>query len=404
MAKGSNSGSLFAFIAFAVILSIIINNWELFLGIAVFALIIFLISRSMKKNKTNSKTTNYTRKTYSVKSIPKYTEKQIIQYSSNDNGVPHWNHTYIYSLSDLDYADRKQTKFYYHFKSNFLRNIIIDIEKNTNYAFILYFDLLQEFESHGDLVLLEKQFNLLGECCRDTIRYSIPTLLELLKEKGDDYSKNRIKIITEPSYQQKQGFIYDHEAFKLGNKFKYILNLNYQEQRWLNKFWNPQNSFTSIEGCCLTTAKLYIIVLSELNTSLKDKDSTIVREIQYFKDKVIKEKQSSFNNKWYMYDNRFLQQMTEHEIYLTFFKRCENKVRKFYGNNRKVARDCTFLDVLANEFEENIGCLFDEILMKYEHSIEGPDEKTQIELNEIFTKRWKEEFNSIIKLFSNNDT
>ena len=403
MAKSGGSGSLFAFIAFAIVISIIINNWEIFLTIAISSLVVFLIFKSVKKNKKTSKTKTYVQKTYSTKSIPKYTQKQTIQYSPKENGVPHWSHTYIYSSSDLDYANHLQKAFYYRFKKEFLRGNVLNIENNTNYAFILYFDLIEEYQSHQNIILLEKQFDMLGKCCPKTKRYYIPTLLELLENIDDAYAKRKIEQLKEPSYQTEQGFIYDPESFKLGNKHKTTLNLSAQEQRWLNKFWNPQNSFTSIEGCCLATAKLYLNVLGKLNIMLKDTDSTIVREIQYFKDEVIKQKQSSFNSRWSMYDNRFLQQLTEREIYLTFFKRCENKVRKFYGNNRKVANDCSFLNVLANEFEENIGCLFDEILMKYENYIEEPDEKTQIELNEKFTKRWKEEFNSIVKSFINND-
>ncbi len=403
MAKSSDSGCLFGFIAIAVVVSIIIENIEIFIGIAIFALIIFLLVRNAKKTKNQSKTKNYSQKTYTSKSIPKYTQKQTIDYSSSSSsGVPHWSHTYIYSSSDLDYANYLQKAFYYRFKKEFLRGNVLNIEGNTNYAFILYFDLLEEYQSHKNIVLLEKQFDMLGECCPKTKQYYFPVLLELLNEKNDDFSKRKIEELKAPSYQDKQGLIYDYESYyKLGYKYKSILGLNNQEQRWLNKFYLHKNVFTSIEGCCIMTIKLYLIALNILNKRLNANNTSLSKEVAYFKDKVAEVKG---RNDYYGYeDKKYLQERAESEIYLSFFKRCENYVREAYNSNRRVSTECSYLFSYTDEFEEKIGSLFDNILLTAKSIIEPPDKNTQIELNVTFVNRWKNKFEEITSTFNSNN-
>ena len=55
--------------------------------------------------------------------------------------VPYWEHTYIYSVVDLQKANHQQRQFYRYFKAQFLKERYLDIDDNSNYVFVLMFDL-----------------------------------------------------------------------------------------------------------------------------------------------------------------------------------------------------------------------------------------------------------------------
>ena len=59
-----------------------------------------------------------------------------------EKGVPYWKHQYVYSYSEISGATKEQRDFYNFFKYRFLKGEYIDVEGNSNYPFILLFDLL----------------------------------------------------------------------------------------------------------------------------------------------------------------------------------------------------------------------------------------------------------------------
>lgn len=77
--------------------------------------------------------------------------------------VPEWPHKYIFGVSDLDDANEKQKDFYYRFKNAFLSGAYFNLQGNSNYAFILMFDLAEECKSRDDLVILQNNLSILGE-------------------------------------------------------------------------------------------------------------------------------------------------------------------------------------------------------------------------------------------------
>src|SRR5690606_22295213 len=105
--------------------------------------------------------------------------------NTNTIKVPFWVHTYVYSIRALDNASAEQKEFYSYFKNQFIQNKFINIEGNTNYAFILYFDLLKEYDKHNDIELLERQFTLLGQICPKTKNYSTTAFKDLLRKRND---------------------------------------------------------------------------------------------------------------------------------------------------------------------------------------------------------------------------
>jgi hypothetical protein len=60
-------------------------------------------------------------------------------------GVPPWQHQYVYSASELQQASAPQKAFYMQFRSEFVKGNYYDLEGNSNYAFILLFDLVDSY-------------------------------------------------------------------------------------------------------------------------------------------------------------------------------------------------------------------------------------------------------------------
>lgn len=328
-----------------------------------------------------------------------------IDYPVQNNEVqfepPFWSHSYVYSYDEINYASKAQKRFYFYFREKVLKNEFVDIKGNTNYAFILYFDLLNEYENHRDIKLLEEQFKLLGQICPKTKSYSLMSLQDLLRKRTDSYSLEKLNNLQEPSYQFEHGYSdYDPDAYKLGKQYKDKLDLNKQEVAWLNKFWNPSNVFISIEGCCIATIKQYLLILKNLNKKLKTEETSIAKEVDYFKEKIFEIKEIA-DSYWGYYDKSYMKQRVESEIYLTVFKRVENSVREFYGHKRKVGNNPYY--EFEGEFENRIGRHVDELVDKYKGEIVNPDIETQIELNAQNVNRWKTEFTNLKDLFQKNE-
>ena len=125
--------------------------------------------QSLVKNIKVTVTTSSSTSKYNDDSIIDVTD-QSYRINSNSNlkkyssGVPYWAHHYVYSYSEINSASSEQKKFYAIFKNSFLNGEYFDLEGNTNYAFILLFDLLIEFDNHKDISKLESQLKILGQC------------------------------------------------------------------------------------------------------------------------------------------------------------------------------------------------------------------------------------------------
>lgn len=76
--------------------------------------------------------------------------------------VPYWKHTYIYSVDDLQAANHLQRHFYRFFKAQFLKENYLDIDDNSNYAFVLMFDLAEDYKKHKNYALVKQQLDTLA--------------------------------------------------------------------------------------------------------------------------------------------------------------------------------------------------------------------------------------------------
>lgn len=397
--------------------------------IIIIGIVIFIIySTTNKKQPTQQKTkvTNYdvspiieqeindklTQNINNLSSIKDYSDDSIIditdqsyRINSNNNlkkinsGVPYWRHQYVYSFAEINTASSEQKEFYTVFKRNFLNDEYFDLEGNTNYAFILLFDLLNEYDNNKDISKLESQLKILGQCYPKTKSYGISFLIKKMELDGYSDDVSRLRIEERDSYQNYNSN-YDYDYWRLGSKYKAQLNLNEEEVELLNKLWYPSNNFCSIEFCCLEVLKLYISLISELKAIYESEGTTIENEFSFVAD-LIARKYFKYRNGSHNY--KYSVESTTNEFYSNIFKHCENAVREFYGHKRKLNTDVYYInEEVKSEFESKIISKVSELLSTLVTTVAKPDEATELELNSQTTSRWKIKFEELTGNFQNN--
>lgn len=314
--------------------------------------------------------------------------KQKQQADNIPLSVPYWQHSYVYSYDEIKYASSAQKKFYKYLKSKVLNWEYVDIDGYTNYAFILYFDFLNEYKNHNDIKLLEEQFKLIGQICPKTKRYTSGILMDELRKRNDEYSLNKLKELEDPYLRYQSGYSdYNPYEYRLGSLYKEKLKLETKEVVWLNKIWHTSNVFLSIEGCLTEVIRYYCFILQELEKKWNSEDitnditgiinSNLIRKSDYFE---------SF----------------ESDVYLTIFKIIENCVREKYIHTRKISESLLekYSSRVQTKFDEFIGNNVREIIESNIYTFNEPSEETLIDLNAQNVTRWKTELNSIMEEFT----
>lgn len=351
--------------------------------------------QSLIKNIKVMVTTSSSSSNYNDDSIIDVTDQSYrINSNSNlkkySNDVPYWAHHYVYSYSEINSATSEQKKFYSIFKNSFLNGEYFDLEGNTNYAFILLFDLLNEYDNHKDIPKLESQLKILGQCYPKTKSYGVSFLIQKMEANGDSDGVSRLRAEDRYSYQN----YYTDYDWKLGSKYKTRLNLNEDEVKLLNLLWFPNTNFCDIEFCCLEVSKLYLELISNLKLKFIDEGSTL--------DKAFSEiglldvgKHTNFRE-----DSVYNKYTFESNIKVYFsnlFKHCENAVREYYGHKRKVNTDIIFSNAVSKtEYEKKIITKVNVLIPLLISKVTPPDEATEIELYSKNTTRWKIKFEELI--------
>ena len=351
--------------------------------------------QSLIKNIKVTVTTSSSTSNYNDDSIIDVTD-QSYRINSNSNlkkyssGVPYWAHRYVYSYSEINSASSEQKKFYAIFKNSFLNGEYFDLEGNTNYAFILLFDLLIEFDNHKDISKLESQLKILGQCYPKTKSYGVSFLIQKMEANGDSDGVSRLRAEDRYSYQN---YNTDYDYWRLGSKYKTKLKLNDEDVKLLNKLWYPSNNFCSVEYCCIEILKLYITVIEELKASYIAEGTTIDAQFLAVAD-VIARKHFKYKNGSQNY--KYCIETTTNEFYSHIFKHCENAVREYYGHKRKINTDTYYTTAEAKtEFETKIISKVSGLLPVLISKVSIPDEATDIELYSQNTNRWKIKFEEL---------
>jgi hypothetical protein len=311
-------------------------------------------------------------------------------FRSYDAGVPYWQHQYVYSFSEINAATQQQKAFYWLLKDCFHKGEYIDLEGNTNYAFILFFDLLDEFLKHRNLDKIERQLEILGQCYPKTSSYALPELIKRLELVGDSASVQRIR---DQQQRQYPAYYTDYDSWKLGTKYKSKLELTESEVKVLNKVWQPLNNFASIEFCCMEIVKLFLKTLEELNKQYSLESSTLEDQLGVMSDIVARK---HFNYRANSTNYKYSIEQTKDQLYSTIFKYCENTVRNCYDHKRKLSIDLFgSTPVIQQEFDSRIGARINAIHLRLLSQIGPPDEATSIELNSQNVSRWKIAFEKL---------
>jgi hypothetical protein len=100
-------------------------------------------------------------------------ELSLAQYEDN---VPFWSMMYVTSHQAIRLGDNNQRRFYKEFKKRFLEGEFLDIKGNSNYAFILLFEIASIFKEDRDLEKLQSSMINLGNNYPKTSIY-IPRVL-----------------------------------------------------------------------------------------------------------------------------------------------------------------------------------------------------------------------------------
>jgi hypothetical protein len=321
------------------------------------------------------------------------------------NEVPVWKHQYVYSFSEINNATSEQTKFYNYFKYRFLKGQYIDLKGNTNYAFILLFDLIKDYENHKNLLQVERQLAELGQYYPKTKSYALSSLIKKLEQIGDSeaIAQLRNKQGNSFTYQQTKtntGYSFDGNYWGLGAKYKSKLNLKDDSVKLLNKLWYPNNNFCSVEFCCVEILKLYIETIAELKVKYIQEGTTLDAQFLAVADVIARKHfkyKAGSNNYKYSIDS------ITNEFYSNIFKHCENAIREHYGHKRKVNTDTYYTTPDAKaEFETKIISKVVEILPTLVSKVTPPDEATEIELYSQNTSRWKIKFEELTANYKNN--
>lgn len=315
-----------------------------------------------------------------------YPNNNLKKYSS---GVPYWAHHYVYSYSEINSASSEQKQFYTIFKNSFINGEYFDLEGNTNYAFILLFDLLIEFDNHKSIPMLESQLKILGQYYPKTKSYGVSFLIQKMEANGDRDGVLRLKAEGRDNYQN---YNTDYDYWRLGSKYKTKLKLNDEEVNLLNKLWNPSNNFCSIEYCCIEILKLYLDVIAELKAIFIAEGTTIDAQFLAVAD-VIARKHFKYKNGSQNY--KYSIETATNEFYSHIFKHCENAVREYYGHKRKINTDTYYTAEAKTEFETKIISKVSGLLPVLISKVSIPDEATEIELYSQNINRWKIKFEEL---------
>lgn len=360
-------------------------------------------ARRSNKNDTNRLINSVQDMKITIKTSSSYKDDSIIDVTGQSSdipqsiflkkyvsGVPFWAHHYVYSYDEINEATYEQKAFYYYFKESFLKGEFLDLEGNTNYAFILLFDLLNEYDTTKKLLRLENQLNLLGQYYPKTKPYCNAHFTKIL---AGDESNDATRIKSENSYSQ--NYYYDNDYWALGTKYKAKLKLNEDEVRLLNKLWYPSSTFCNIEYCFIEILKLYILVIVELEKQFIQEGNTINSQFITVADVIVRK---HFNYRSGSSNYKYCLETSTKELYSVIFKHCENAVREYYGHKRKISTDIFYSHKeIKEKYESIIVSRVSQILPILINKVAPPDEETEIQLYAKNTNRWKSKFEELTK-------
>jgi len=315
-----------------------------------------------------------------------------LYYKKYWKGVPFWQSQFIFSYADLYHTNPDQKKFYYKFKTDFNKGVYLDLQSNENYAFILLFDLVEEYEVNRNITKLENKLLTLAEYYPSTMTYATGLIQKKKDEKKEDVHVSRAYMLKYlKSYEE-------DEQSKPGNKYKKLLNLNNDEIRLLNKITYEGSSFWKIGYTDVEIIKLFLKTIEILQEKYIEEETLLEIQLTAVANVILKYNTiGKFRGQAY----NFTLAATINELYNTILKYCENILRLHYGVSRKISVSHNYTNpVIHGEFESRILSKTKDILIDLVDTIRLPDLAMEIELNAQYLYRWKAHYKEITDKFN----
>lgn len=325
--------------------------------------------------------------------------------STNDlqkyqNGVPYWSHHYVYSYSEIYNATIEQSRFYAVFKDFFLKGEYLDLEGNTNYAFILMFDILNDYDNSINVSDIESKLHILGQYYPKTKSYGISFLIRKMDAMGDNDSIKSLKAQSNDEYLKNNSYQSFYEK-KLGTLYRIKFGLNDEAVKLIDGFWTPNNGLFGIDYCCQEIIKLFLSTVSQFkNECIKD-GTTIEQLFSDLADNVtrreyrLRKGNLQYNLSVISVNNGF---------YSRIFSYCECEVKDFLIYPKKKTKlEASYKALTVNELvQAKLYSKINVILSKEALKIAPPDESAEIDINAYYTKRWNKIFDEIKINFNNS--
>ena len=320
---------------------------------------------------------------------------EIPKSKDNSSGdlVPHWSQEYVYDTHPLSYATKIQKKFYNFYKEKIFRGEKVDIQNNSNYAFILYFELIKIYKFDNDISSFVERIQLVNESCSKVSSYSLETTIYFLNNSSSKKAGNILKKFEDPNYLYSNSWITENPfQYSLGTILEDALTLKEKEIYWLNKIHYEENTFNTINGIISIIVKFYNKVISEF-----EKDNNLEEIIYPILELNKKQINIDFDYKL----TYFKLAQANNYIFSTIFRKIENHVRTALGNTRLLStsyplKNVDIREMYMNSLEKPLDLIIENLSSK----IEEPDYDTLIELNSHYHNRWKVEINIVKKELS----
>lgn len=304
-------------------------------------------------------------------------------------GVPYWQHQYVYSASELQQASAAQKAFYIQFRAAFVKGRYYDLEGNSNYAFILLFDLVDSYNAGPNAQRLIELLTKLGEVYTRTSRYIYSALHKRMTQINDWDGIERIQELQD--VDQVWGG-YEYSYWRLGSRVRQRLGLSNDEVKLLNRLSDTSNTFLDIEYCGDQVIFLFLSTVKHLRSAFAEVGPGLDPRVHALADMIAKNHyRYRSNSENYRYGLEFA---TDH-LYTLIFKRCENAVRDHYAHKRKVNAAPSYSEHLNVCIEDAVLAKANELISTQIRNIKPPDTAAEIHLNASNTTRWKLAFEKI---------
>lgn len=293
--------------------------------------------------------------------------------------APSWSHFYIYGYSDLEKASPEQSNFYDKFKVKFLTGKWVDLAGNTNYAFILLFDLLKQFNVHKNISVLEEQMNSISTFYPKTSSYAKRFLLAKMRDIGDKEGLDRLEwTIVNHNRNEYQPWDW---------RVKYVekLKLNETDAKLLDEIWISHNNFMNIDFCAVEVVKFYIGVIKAIKKAHSDKGLQHQEQLNIILDLIARKQYryhlNSSNYKYVMSQNKLVNNL--------ILKFCEQTIRNIYKFNRKISDMDTLDPAIAIAVNDYLLNHIEDYLPELITQVSPIDDETDMALYGLISTRWK---------------